>query len=161
MLKKENSSNPDAPQVKRSSGLTAIWVARTRFVVLDNLHPLVIKKLKIELKMMMKNAEIRGDVEERARKVLVGCGQTADLTAAATTHGLQINAKVMNYGVYTEKTLLPSPAPEARLLQTTQPIAQSEQNWPLFNVCNVFFDRLVKISLLSFAIINNEPFTVP
>jgi coatomer protein complex subunit alpha (xenin) len=74
MLKKENSSNPDAPQVKRSSGLTAIWVARTRFVVLDNLHPLVIKKLKIELKMMMKNAEIRGDVEERARKVLVGCG---------------------------------------------------------------------------------------
>lgn len=27
--------NPDAPDCKKSSGLTAIWVARNRFAVLD------------------------------------------------------------------------------------------------------------------------------
>jgi len=30
-----NSSQPDTPDCKKSSGLTAIWVARNRFAVLD------------------------------------------------------------------------------------------------------------------------------
>merc|ERR1711863_65141 len=34
---------------KRSSGLTAIWVARNRFAVLDRTHSLVIKNLKNEV----------------------------------------------------------------------------------------------------------------
>jgi len=49
MPKEENSSNPDAPEGKRSSGLTAIWVARNRFAVLDKSHSLVIKNLKNEV----------------------------------------------------------------------------------------------------------------
>jgi len=49
MPKEENSSNPDAPEGKRSSGLTAIWVARNRFAVLDKNHSLVIKNLKNEV----------------------------------------------------------------------------------------------------------------
>lgn len=36
--KETDSSNPDAPDGKRSSGLTAIWVARNRFAVLDKTH---------------------------------------------------------------------------------------------------------------------------
>ncbi|KAJ8268561.1 hypothetical protein COCON_G00137330 [Conger conger] len=33
-----DSQNPDAPEGKRSSGLTAVWVARNRFAVLDRMH---------------------------------------------------------------------------------------------------------------------------
>lgn len=36
--KDSDSQNPDAPEGKRSSGLTAIWVARNRFAVLDRTH---------------------------------------------------------------------------------------------------------------------------
>lgn len=49
MPKEKNSSNPDAPEGKRSSGLTAIWVARNRFAVLDKSNSLVIKNLKNEV----------------------------------------------------------------------------------------------------------------
>ena len=39
-IPKESSSSdgPDAPEGKRSSGITAIWVARNRFAVLDRTH---------------------------------------------------------------------------------------------------------------------------
>ena len=47
--KNSDSGNPDAPEGKRSSGLTAIWVARNRFAVLDRTHSLVIKNLKNEV----------------------------------------------------------------------------------------------------------------
>jgi len=47
--KDSDSSNPDAPEGKRSSGLTAIWVARNRFAVLDRTHSLIIKNLKNEV----------------------------------------------------------------------------------------------------------------
>ena len=36
--KSSDSQNPDAPEGKRSSGLTAVWVARNRFAVLDRTH---------------------------------------------------------------------------------------------------------------------------
>ena len=36
--KESDSQNPDSPEGKRSSGLTAIWVARNRFAVLDRSH---------------------------------------------------------------------------------------------------------------------------
>ncbi|ODM99965.1 Coatomer subunit alpha [Orchesella cincta] len=44
-----NSSQPDTPDCKKSSGLTAIWVARNRFAVLDRNQSLVIKNLKNEV----------------------------------------------------------------------------------------------------------------
>eukprot|EP00057_Strongylocentrotus_purpuratus_P019118 XP_011673592.1 PREDICTED: coatomer subunit alpha isoform X1 [Strongylocentrotus purpuratus] len=47
--KQSDSQNPDAPEGKRSSGLTAVWVARNRFAVLDRSHSLVIKNLKNEV----------------------------------------------------------------------------------------------------------------
>lgn len=47
--KDSDSQNPDAPEGKRSSGLTAVWVARNRFAVLDRSHSLVIKNLKNEV----------------------------------------------------------------------------------------------------------------
>ncbi len=47
--KDSDSQNPDAPEGKRSSGLTAVWVARNRFAVLDRSHSLVIKNLKNEI----------------------------------------------------------------------------------------------------------------
>lgn len=47
--KDTDSQNPDAPEGKRSSGLTAIWVARNRFAVLDRTHSVVIKNLKNEV----------------------------------------------------------------------------------------------------------------
>uniref|UniRef100_A0A8C7Z4R3 Coatomer subunit alpha n=2 Tax=Percomorphaceae TaxID=1489872 RepID=A0A8C7Z4R3_9TELE len=47
--KESDSQNPDAPEGKRSSGLTAVWVARNRFAVLDRLHSLLIKNLKNEI----------------------------------------------------------------------------------------------------------------
>ena len=45
-MPKEDSNGSDSPEGKRSSGLTAIWVARNRFAVLDKSHSLVIKNLK-------------------------------------------------------------------------------------------------------------------
>nr|CAB3232867.1 coatomer subunit alpha [Phallusia mammillata] len=47
--KTTDSSNPDAPEGKRSSGLTAVWVARSRFAVLDRTHTIVIKNHKNEI----------------------------------------------------------------------------------------------------------------
>merc|ERR1712020_191713 len=47
--KESDAQNPDSPEGKRSSGLTAIWVARNRFAVLDRSHSLVIKNLKNEV----------------------------------------------------------------------------------------------------------------
>ncbi|KAK6970166.1 coatomer subunit alpha [Biomphalaria glabrata] len=47
--KDSDSSNPDAPEGKRSSGLTAVWVARNRFAVLDRTHSIIIKNLKNEI----------------------------------------------------------------------------------------------------------------
>ena len=48
MMPREEGSS-EAPEGKRSSGLTAIWVARNRFAVLDKSHSLVIKNLKNEV----------------------------------------------------------------------------------------------------------------
>jgi len=48
-MPKEDSNGSDSPEGKRSSGLTAIWVARNRFAVLDKSHSLVIKNLKNEV----------------------------------------------------------------------------------------------------------------
>ncbi len=36
--KESDNQNPDAPESKRSSGVTAVWVARNRFAVLDRSH---------------------------------------------------------------------------------------------------------------------------
>lgn len=47
--KDTDSKNPDAPEGKRSAGLTAVWVARNRFAVLDRQHNIVIKNLKNEI----------------------------------------------------------------------------------------------------------------
>jgi len=38
-----------APEGKRASGLTAVWVARNRFAVLDRTHTIIIKNLKNEI----------------------------------------------------------------------------------------------------------------
>lgn len=47
--KEIDSSNPEVSEGKRSSGLTAVWVARNRFAVLDRTHNLLIKNLKNEV----------------------------------------------------------------------------------------------------------------
>ncbi|XP_066146257.1 coatomer subunit alpha [Euwallacea fornicatus] len=51
IIPKEQESGDHVPEVesKRSSGLTALWVARNRFAVLDRGHQLVIKNLKNEV----------------------------------------------------------------------------------------------------------------
>ncbi|XP_050302068.1 coatomer subunit alpha [Anthonomus grandis grandis] len=51
MIPKEQESGDHVPEVesKRSSGLTALWVARNRFAVLDRGHQIVIKNLKNEV----------------------------------------------------------------------------------------------------------------
>ncbi|XP_043683155.1 coatomer subunit alpha [Vespula pensylvanica] len=48
MIPRESDSNIDA-DTKRASGVTAIWVARNRFAVLDRAYSLVIKNLKNEV----------------------------------------------------------------------------------------------------------------
>ena len=48
MIPREGSSSTDA-DTKRASGVTAIWVARNRFAVLDRAYSLVIKNLKNEV----------------------------------------------------------------------------------------------------------------
>ncbi|XP_028409104.1 coatomer subunit alpha-like [Dendronephthya gigantea] len=47
--KEYDSSNPDVSEGKRSAGITAVWVARNRFAVLDKTHTLLIKNLKNEV----------------------------------------------------------------------------------------------------------------
>ena len=47
--KSSDANNPDQPEGKRSSGLTAVWVARNRFAVLDRTHAIQIKNLKNEV----------------------------------------------------------------------------------------------------------------
>ncbi|XP_033632852.1 coatomer subunit alpha-like [Asterias rubens] len=47
--KESDKQNPDAPEGKRSSGLSAIWVARNRFAVMDRTHAVIIKNLKNEV----------------------------------------------------------------------------------------------------------------
>ncbi|XP_027194065.1 coatomer subunit alpha [Dermatophagoides pteronyssinus] len=42
------SHNTDPPETKRSAGLTAIWIARDRFAVIDRNHQILIKNLKNE-----------------------------------------------------------------------------------------------------------------
>ena len=48
LIPREGDSNTDA-DTKRASGVTAIWVARNRFAVLDRAYSLVIKNLKNEI----------------------------------------------------------------------------------------------------------------
>nr|XP_002131264.1 coatomer subunit alpha [Ciona intestinalis] len=55
--KNVDSSNPDSPEGKRASGLTAVWVARNRFAVLDRTHTIVIKSLKNDI---MKKIQVPG-----------------------------------------------------------------------------------------------------
>lgn len=43
------SSPPDSPDSKRSAGLTAVWVARNRFAVMDKHYQIVIKNLQNEI----------------------------------------------------------------------------------------------------------------
>ncbi|CAG0925665.1 unnamed protein product, partial [Notodromas monacha] len=54
-----DNDSPDAPESKRSAGLTAVWVARNRFAVFDKTHSLVIKNLKNEVtkKVQIPNCE--------------------------------------------------------------------------------------------------------
>lgn len=54
-----DSNNPDAPEGKRSSGLTSVWVARNRFAVLDRSHTIMIKSMKNEVtkKITIPNVE--------------------------------------------------------------------------------------------------------
>lgn len=47
--KESDTQNPGCPETKRATGVTAIWVARNRFAVLDRSHSLVIKNLKNEV----------------------------------------------------------------------------------------------------------------
>uniref|UniRef100_A0A2R5L8Q5 Coatomer subunit alpha n=1 Tax=Ornithodoros turicata TaxID=34597 RepID=A0A2R5L8Q5_9ACAR len=44
-----DSQNPEMVEGKRSSGLTAVWVARNRFAVLDRNHNVVIKNMRNEV----------------------------------------------------------------------------------------------------------------
>ena len=54
-----DSANPDAPEGRRSAGLSAIWVARNRFAVLDKNHTILVKNLKNEItkKIQLSNCE--------------------------------------------------------------------------------------------------------
>ncbi|XP_067949452.1 coatomer subunit alpha-like isoform X2 [Watersipora subatra] len=47
--KDSDSQNPDSSEGKRSSGLSAIWVARNRFAVLDRTQTIVVKNLSNEV----------------------------------------------------------------------------------------------------------------
>ena len=58
-----DGQNPDAPDPKRSSGLTAVWVARNRFAVLDRQHNIVVKNLKNEVTKKVSVHSV-GTVEE-------------------------------------------------------------------------------------------------
>ncbi|EDV25681.1 uncharacterized protein TRIADDRAFT_24616 [Trichoplax adhaerens] len=45
----ENSSNPEVGNSRSSNGLSAVWLARNRFAVLDKTHTILIKNLKNEI----------------------------------------------------------------------------------------------------------------
>ncbi|KAI1280548.1 Coatomer subunit alpha [Halotydeus destructor] len=47
--KDSDTSAPDMPDSKRASGLSAVWIARNRFAVLDRTHSVVIKNMKNEV----------------------------------------------------------------------------------------------------------------
>lgn len=47
--KEIDGQDTDTPETKRAPGLTAIWIARDRFAVLDRNHQVVIKNLKNEV----------------------------------------------------------------------------------------------------------------
>ncbi|XP_037070234.1 coatomer subunit alpha-like [Pollicipes pollicipes] len=47
--KQTDPQNPETPEGKRAAGLSAIWVARNRFAVLDRSHQITIKNLKNEV----------------------------------------------------------------------------------------------------------------
>lgn len=51
IIPKEQERGDEIPEAesKRTSGLTALWVARNRFAVLDRNHQLIIKNLKNEV----------------------------------------------------------------------------------------------------------------
>lgn len=51
IIPKDQEKGDDIPETdgKRGSGLTALWVARNRFAVLDRNHQLIIKNLKNEV----------------------------------------------------------------------------------------------------------------
>ncbi|XP_076455879.1 coatomer subunit alpha-like [Babylonia areolata] len=58
--KDSDSQNPDSPEGKRSAGLTAVWVARNRFAVLDRTHTIVIKNLKNEITKKVQSPNCEG-----------------------------------------------------------------------------------------------------
>lgn len=47
--KDADPQTPEAAECKRSSGLTAVWIARNRFAVLDRTHTVVLKNMKNEV----------------------------------------------------------------------------------------------------------------
>ena len=47
--KDSDGGSPDAPEGKRNSGLSAVWLARNRFAALDKNHSIVVKNLKNEV----------------------------------------------------------------------------------------------------------------
>ena len=47
--KDSDGHSPESPESKRASGLTAVWIARDRFAVLDRTHSIVVKNLKNEV----------------------------------------------------------------------------------------------------------------
>jgi len=57
--KETDGQTPDSADSKRSAGVTAVWVARNRFAVLDRSHTLIVKNLKNELtkKITLPNCE--------------------------------------------------------------------------------------------------------
>jgi len=62
-LPKDSSDDDSQPDPKRSSGLTAVWVARNRFAVLDRQHNIVVKNLKNEVTKKV-TVHSMGTVEE-------------------------------------------------------------------------------------------------
>ncbi|CAG2110571.1 unnamed protein product [Medioppia subpectinata] len=103
-----------------------------------------------KLRKMMKIAEIRkdtsgqfqialflGDVHERI-KILRNCGQNSLAYLCAATHGVYDEADELKE-TFGDKPL-PTPDPNAILLQPPPPIAPCEENWPLLTVSRGFFE---------------------
>ena len=71
--KESDGQNPDSPEGKRSSGVSAIWVARNRFAVLDRSHTVRTRKMLLSSFILLKHTpfsavdhqklEERGDEE--------------------------------------------------------------------------------------------------
>lgn len=49
VAKDSDANNPDIADSKRASGLSAVWIARNRFAVLDRTHSVVVKNMKNEV----------------------------------------------------------------------------------------------------------------